>query len=130
MSQASQILEQLRTGPKTTGELLAAVPCIVHSRVADLRAAGFVIAHETRGRGAAGSVYTLLSEPDEAERLGPDGASGSLSGEESKPETVEGALQRAKGAASSAFTTPDGAPPFSESHPAPTAAQLSLLEAA
>lgn len=61
-SQCAQIVALLETGPKTTAEILRAVPCIVHSRIAELRAThGFTIVHERTGPGASGSRYTLVS---------------------------------------------------------------------
>lgn len=53
----------------TTAELLRAVPCIVHSRCAELRKRGYAVEHETTGPGAAGSRYRLLSEAESVGKL-------------------------------------------------------------
>lgn len=62
MSQAQQLLRALiaANGWVSTSDLLRAVPCIVHSRISDLRAQGYLIEHRTVGKGAAGSQYRLL----------------------------------------------------------------------
>lgn len=122
MSQKQRIVELLRTGPKTCAEILQHVPCIVHSRVSGLRDDGYVIAHETTGPGASGSLYTLLSEPDRAETVvGPDGTAGSLSGV-GEPAVTSSAMTSGEG---------DGGH-FTPSPPSPDScvAQLSLIEAA
>jgi hypothetical protein len=50
-----------RGGWVTCAEILREHPMIVHSRVADLRAKGIAVEHETTGKGAAGSRYRLAS---------------------------------------------------------------------
>jgi hypothetical protein len=61
MSQCDQLAALLSDGRWwTTRELLREVPCIVHSRVSDLRKRGLIIEHETVGPGAAGSRYRLV----------------------------------------------------------------------
>lgn len=61
-TQCQQLLRILRDGRwHSTRELLAAVPCIVHSRINDLRDQGYTIPHETRGKGAGGSFYRLAA---------------------------------------------------------------------
>jgi hypothetical protein len=63
-SQCGRLLRLLETGEWwSCRELLREVPCIVHSRMSDLRSFGWPIEHETRGVGAGGSFYRLkLSE--------------------------------------------------------------------
>lgn len=84
-TQSALILELLGDGRwHSSAEILGAVPCIVHSRVAELRKKGHRIEHETRGTGATGSVYRLvgsvtLAEPGTSVRLGPDEIPGSAS---------------------------------------------------
>lgn len=122
MTQVARIVALLRERPHTCAEILTEVPCIVHSRIADLRAKGFEIAHETTGPGASGSLYTLLSEPDRAETVvGPDGTAGSLSGV-GEPAVTSSAMTSGEG---------DGGH-FTPSPPSPDScvAQLSLIEAA
>lgn len=65
-SQGAKILRLLSDGEwHTTREILREVPCIVHSRVSELRRSyGWNIEHETTGAGAAGSRYRLLGEGD------------------------------------------------------------------
>jgi hypothetical protein len=66
----------LKDGPKTTAELLREVPCIVHSRIAELRDRGLdIVCERIPGEGASAYKYTLVSLGDgAADRLGPDGA--------------------------------------------------------
>jgi len=72
-SQVDRILALLADGDWwTTGQLLANVPCIVHSRIAELRSRGHVIVHERTGFGAAGHRYRLLGEPCPTASLGGD----------------------------------------------------------
>jgi hypothetical protein len=72
MSQCDRVLELLADGEWwTTRELLREVPCVVHSRVAELRKRGLEIEHETVGAGAAGSRYRLLSERGRSEGARP-----------------------------------------------------------
>jgi len=67
-SQCARLLALLQDGNwHTTSELLRFCPCIVHSRVAELRGRGFHIEHERTGPGAPGSRYRLSvseQEPD------------------------------------------------------------------
>lgn len=71
VSQAGRLLAELerarvaRTeGWVSTRQLLYVVPCIVHSRIAELRKYGYQVEHRTTGPGAAGSEYRLaLEEP-------------------------------------------------------------------
>lgn len=59
-SQTQQLLDLLSDGSWwSCAELLREVPCIVHSRINDLRGKGYRIEHETRGAGASGSFYRL-----------------------------------------------------------------------
>jgi hypothetical protein len=80
VTQCDRILELLQQRPRTCAEILQEVPCIVHSRVSDLRARGYEIEHETTGVGAAGSLYRLVGSPPvprvegAADCLGPDSA--------------------------------------------------------
>lgn len=76
MTQNERILALLETGPKTTAELLAEVPCIVHSRIAELRDRGHDIRHERVGAsGASAHLYRLVPRVEsEADCLGPDGS--------------------------------------------------------
>lgn len=50
----------------TTSALLRRVPCIVHSRISDLRAQGYIVEHRTTGVGADGSSYRLVVAQSEA----------------------------------------------------------------
>lgn len=60
-SQADKLLRILEDGEwHTTRELLREVPCIVHSRISELRKFGWLIEHETTGSGADGSRYRLV----------------------------------------------------------------------
>lgn len=81
LSQSDQLLLRLMNGDWwTTRELLREVPCIVHSRISDLRAQGFTIEHRTTGVGAVGSEYRLIGEPlkgREGQRAGAEGRFGS-----------------------------------------------------
>jgi hypothetical protein len=64
MSQQAAILWLLRSGPKTTNELLASrfgLASEYRSRIAELRGQGYVITCEKHKGG--GSVWTLVSEP-------------------------------------------------------------------
>lgn len=62
MTQCARLLELLKTGPKTTAELLNGVPCIVHSRVAQLRERGHdIVCERIPGEGASAYLYTLVS---------------------------------------------------------------------
>src|SRR5215207_7012588 len=76
MSQCDQLAALLADGEWwTTRELLREVPCIVHSRVAELRKRGLEITHETTGPGAAGSRYRLThisAGPDSADAAAGD----------------------------------------------------------
>jgi len=59
-SQAGRILALLEQGGWwSTSDLLKAVPAITHSRIADLRKAGYVIEQKTVGPGAQGSLYRI-----------------------------------------------------------------------
>lgn len=84
-SQSSKLLRILEDGDwHTTRDLLRDVPCIVHSRIAELRKRGYTIEHETVGVGAEGSRYRLIS--DEASAPSPvlpqqDNPSGVSSGQ-------------------------------------------------
>jgi hypothetical protein len=80
VSQADRLLALLQTGPKTTAQLLREVPCIVHSRIAELRERDLnIVCERIPGEGANAYRYTL--EEGGAERLGPDGPpSSSVSG--------------------------------------------------
>jgi hypothetical protein len=64
-SQCARILAVLEDGNwHTTAEIHQRVGgCVLHSRIAELRARGFAIEHETTGQGASGSRYRLLDEP-------------------------------------------------------------------
>lgn len=126
MSQASRIVVLLRERPHTCAEILREVPCIVHSRISELRDKGYVIAHQTTGPGAGGSLYTLLSEPDRTAVAWPGDSSGSLSGEESKPAIRPSDIrERAKDAETPASKPPGGAAPMAGAHPAPAAQLMS-----
>jgi len=62
-SQSSKLLRILEDGDwHTTRDLLREVPCIVHSRISELRKRGYEIEHETVGVGAEGSRYRLISD--------------------------------------------------------------------
>lgn len=77
MTQNERILALLDVGPATTADILREVPCIVHSRVAELRKRGYDIRCEQIGaRGAGAFLYTLhpLRERTDADPLGRDGA--------------------------------------------------------
>lgn len=65
MSQCDTILALLADRPRTTREILREIPCIVHSRIADLRKRGHNIICERRpGRtGADAYAYRLLDPP-------------------------------------------------------------------
>ena len=65
-SQCRRLWEILRDEQwHTTSELLREVPCIVHSRIAELRKAwGWDIKHETIGPGAKGSRYRIVNMAD------------------------------------------------------------------
>lgn len=116
-SQCDRILALLRTGPKTTRQILDVVPSIVHSRIANLREKGYEIScTRTKGEGAGGFLYTLLSEPSGSSRGRTDG---SLSGVDDPVVTSSG-MSSAEG---------DHDPPF-DSVADSCAAQLSLIEAA
>ena len=68
-SQTARLLDWLSDGEWwTTSELLYRVPCIVHSRIAELRKQGYRIEHETTGPGASGSRYRLVQFDAEPER--------------------------------------------------------------
>jgi hypothetical protein len=61
-SQCEKLLRILADGDwHTTSELLRAVPCIVHSRISELRKFGWDVEHVTTGAGADGSRYRLLN---------------------------------------------------------------------
>jgi hypothetical protein len=61
----------LEDGSKTTREILLEVPCIVHSRVAELRKRGHAIVCERiEGEGAGAYRYTLLREGEPAHAAG------------------------------------------------------------
>lgn len=61
MSHCDSILDVLASGRwVSTSEILRAVPCVVHSRVSDLRRRGYDIQHRTTGIGAKGSEYRLV----------------------------------------------------------------------
>ena len=65
-SQCSKLLRILEDGEwYTTRDLLYEVPCIVHSRISELRKRGYTIEHETTGVGAAGSRYRLKDSAEE-----------------------------------------------------------------
>lgn len=125
MSQASRIVALLRERPHTTAEILREVPCIVHSRINDLRGAGYAIVCDQVGLGADGFVYTLLSEPGRADRLGPDGAAGSLSGVDEHVVTSSAEGIGEGSGCEAAFPVMSVAP-----GPDSCAAQLSLLDEA
>lgn len=60
-SQCSKLLRILEDGRwHTTAELLRLVPCIVHSRIAELRKYGYTVEHDRTGVGAEGSRYRLV----------------------------------------------------------------------
>lgn len=85
MTQCARLLELLRHGPKTTAELLDGVPCIVHSRIAELRDRGHdIVCERITGQGANAYLYTLVSLPAESAPavMGTDsaGSAGSESG--------------------------------------------------
>lgn len=81
-SQCDLLLAVLRDGRwHSHAELVLAVPSIVHSRVADLRARGHVIVHEARGPGSARSLYRLVALAPSAEPDTGDGVSGSAGGD-------------------------------------------------
>lgn len=62
MSQADRLLLLLQDGPKTTAELLREVPCIVHSRIAELRDRDLnIVCERIPGEGASAYLYTLIS---------------------------------------------------------------------
>lgn len=48
-TQNERVLALLKTGPKSTHEILREVPCIVHSRVAELRERGHQIDCQRKG---------------------------------------------------------------------------------
>lgn len=60
LTQNERILALLATGEKSTHEILREVPCIVHSRIAELRTRGYVIACRREGENY---LYTLASSP-------------------------------------------------------------------
>ena len=65
-SQSYKLLRILEDGHwHTTRDLLREVPCIVHSRISELRKRGYEIEHETTGVGAAGSRYRLKDSAEE-----------------------------------------------------------------
>jgi hypothetical protein len=73
-SHCDVLLDLLQSGMWwTTSEILWRHPMMVHSRVADLRAKGFVVEHETTGKGAAGSRYRLVGSLTEQSGDGPVG---------------------------------------------------------
>lgn len=66
LSQSGKLLALLERDRRwwSTAELLREVPCIVHSRVAEIRKYGWNVEHRTTGPGARGSEYRLaLDEP-------------------------------------------------------------------
>ena len=107
-SQAARILTLLRERPHTTSEILREVPSIVHSRIAQLRELGYVIACDrTKGYGAGAFRYTLLSEPDPGDH-GADVRAGSLSGVDELVETGSARRPLSEGHASlSSHADPD-----------------------
>ena len=136
-SQAARILTLLRERPHTTSEILREVPSIVHSRIAQLRELGYVIACDrTKGYGAGAFRYTLLSEPDPGDH-GADVRAGSLSGVDYSVVTGKSdhhheehhAQQRAVPAAhrGEGRVSPELS---SHADPDPCAAQLSLIDEA
>lgn len=104
-TQNERILALLKTGPKSTHEILRVVPCIVHSRIAELRTRGHVIPCDKTG---PDYVYTL---------------EGSLDEPGSSPHREPPAAPRGTGEPCSSSDADQPGPELG-------AAQLSLLEAA
>lgn len=64
MTGTERVLAELKTGPKTAAELYASTFSVVHSRISDLRRAGYDIGIERLGgTGAASFLYRLKSSP-------------------------------------------------------------------
>lgn len=62
LTQTDLVLRVLRDGGwHSTASILRRVPCIVHSRIADLRRLGHVVEHRCVGPGATGHQYRLDS---------------------------------------------------------------------
>lgn len=60
-TQTGRVLDVLSDGEwHSTRSILRAVPCIVHSRIADLRAKGYRVEHRGHGGGADRNEYRLL----------------------------------------------------------------------
>jgi hypothetical protein len=60
-SQNDQILDLLADGHwHTTAAILHAVPCIVHSRIAEIKSRGHLIEHRGGGSGAQNHEYRLV----------------------------------------------------------------------
>lgn len=71
MTQHASILELLRSGPKTTNEILASpygLASEYRSRISELRGDGYRIDCDKKKGGA--SIWTLVSEPPKVEANG------------------------------------------------------------
>jgi hypothetical protein len=66
LTQNERILALLADGAfHTTREILQHVPCIVHSRIAELNKRGYRIEHDGAGGGAENHRYRLVETPEE-----------------------------------------------------------------
>ena len=100
-TQCGQLVRLLkRSGWISTAEILREVPCVVHSRMSDLRFGGYEVQHRTVGKGAKGSQWRLVSAPSERgdspvgtltrgrqEHVGNPRSLGALSEEEGHPDS-------------------------------------------
>lgn len=152
LSQSGKILAYLEHGGWwKCSALLHYVPCVVHSRVAELRKYGYMIEHRTTGPGASGSEYRLATADDGGgAELGaalwtasapPSSAAVALGADALSPPLTSGSPPGASApSASVSETEPDPGSPSSHAHAwgdhgaAPPGAldlnQLSLLEVA
>ena len=133
MTQCAALLRILGDGEwHTCADILRAEPMIVHSRIADLRAKGHVVEHETTGKGARWSRYRLVSlEPLASSPLhgGNDGNGAGGSSEDGPESLTERVLLEPGEGQDAALLSSLGEPLGAEDRPvpAPLPGQLELL---